>query len=103
MAMGMKNGLSRPGPLTADGADLVDERARAAETRGHEDPGLLGQLALEAGGQAGVGERLVRGHQRHLRGPVVATDLLAVEHGRWVEVGHLAGDPAGQARPGRSG
>ena len=87
------------GAACGAGADLVDERARAAEPGADEDAGLLGQLALQPSRQAGIVQRLRGGHQRHLRGAVVAADLLAVEHARRVEVGHLAGDPAG--RPGR--
>ncbi len=62
----------------------------------HEDARLLGQAALQAARQAGVVERLARGHEGHLGGAVVAPDLLAVEDPGGVEVEHLAGDAAGQ-------
>ena len=42
------------GAVDRGGADLLDERARAAEARGHEDTGLLRQLALQPGGQTRV-------------------------------------------------
>ena len=82
MAMGMKKGLRRPAPRDRRHADLVDERARAAQAGGHQDAGLLCQLALQAPGQAGVVHGLAGGHEGHLRGAVVAADLLAVEHDR---------------------
>ena len=78
-------------------ADLVDERAAAAEAGADQHAGLLGRGALQARGQAGVVHRLARRDQGELRGAVVAADLLAVEHAAGVEVLDLAGHPAGDA------
>ena len=46
------------------GRDAVDERPDAAEPGPEDDPGPLGELALEPGRQPGLVERLARGDQR---------------------------------------
>ena len=80
------------------GGDPVDERPDAAEAGPEDDPGPLGELALEPLGQAGLVERLAGGDQAELDVAVGAALLLAVEHAARVEVADLAGDPRRQPR-----
>ena len=80
------------------GGEAVDERPDAAQPRPEDDPGPLGEVALEALGEAGLVERLACRDQRELDVPVGPAQLLAVEDPAGVEVVHLAGDARGQAR-----
>ena len=78
--------------------EAVDERPDAAEPGAQDDPGPLGELALEPIGQAGLVERLAGGHQPELDVAVRPAQLLAVEDAARVEVLDLGGEPGGEPR-----
>ena len=68
------------------GRDALDERPDAAEAGAEDDPGRLGQLALEALGQAGLVHRLAGGDEPELDVAVGPPLVLAVEDAARVEV-----------------
>ena len=100
MAMGMKNGLTRSGPRSWLTTIWSMSVPGAAQPGADDDAGMERVLPFQAGRQAGVVHRLARGHERHLGRPVVAPDLLAVEHQGRVEVGHLAREACRSTREG---
>ena len=78
------------------GREPVDERPDAAEAGPEDDAGALGELALEAFGQAGLVEGLAGRDEAELDEPVGPPELLSIEEAAGVEVADLAGDPRGQ-------
>ena len=102
MPIGMRNGLIRSGPRRALVDEAVDERPDAAEAGAEDDPGPLGELALEPLGQPGLVERLACRDEPELDVAVGPAQLLAVEDAARVEVADLAGDPRRSAATGRT-
>ena len=81
--MGMRNGLIRSGPAEGVDRHAVHEGPDPAEPGPEDDPGPLGERALEALGQAGLVHRLAGGHEAELDVAVGAALVLAVEHAGW--------------------
>ena len=99
IAIGMKNGLIRSGPFWTPIVTCSAKVLPPPIPVPRRIPVALGELAVEALGEARLGHRLVGRDQGELRIAVVAALLLAVEHHRRIEVRHLAPDLRGD--PGR--
>ena len=78
----MRNGLIRSGPRVAFTA-----------TSPQDDPGPLGELALEARRQTGLVERFARGDETELDVAVHPAQFLAIEDAAGIEVADLRTHP----------